>query len=123
MLDNYELELISNAEKPGLSLTPGTLHLRLKVIDEITSSTVSPRNTGKEAGHSSLTREKTSDIGDFVTNQSSECDDLYQDIGKLLLKLEVFFLKLQGILLQYVSTHRRRSSHILKYSSHRSNHI
>lgn len=43
-----------------------------------------------EAGRLSKTMKKTSEMGDIVASQLSENGDLYQDIGKLLLKLDVF---------------------------------
>lgn len=73
----------------------GDLILHLKVIDEITSAAIRLRNTGMKignvvAGHLLKAMDKTSEMGDTVANQLSENVDLYQDIGSLLLKLDVF---------------------------------
>lgn len=76
-------------------MSSGTLYLCLRVINEITSAAIRLRNAGMEtgnivAGRLSRAIEKTSEVGDSVANQLSENGDLYQDIGNLLLKLDVF---------------------------------
>lgn len=95
ILYDYDFDLISNAECPKLSLTSGDLYLRLKVIDEMTSVNIRLRNTRMETGNAedgrlSRSVKNTSEIGDMVSSQLSENDDLYQDIRSLLLKLDVF---------------------------------
>lgn len=76
-------------------MSTGVLHLRLRIIDEITSATIRLRNTGKEIGNiengrMSKAMKTTSETSDIVANQLSENGDLYQDIGKLLLRLDIF---------------------------------
>lgn len=95
MLYKHEFEPISNAEGLKLSLSSGALHLRLKVIDEITSAAIRLKNAGMESGKIGTGRlsramEKTSKMGDTVANQLNENGDLFQDIGSLLLKLDAF---------------------------------